>query len=153
MRLPEAIGTREILIGVGVLLLLLLAAIPLLGYVRDKSKRAEVPLLVESIRAAELSQGKHFAAEGYVSADWAPRPPTALDANAVPWEPSEGFTRLGWSPAQEGYDRVYGTYKVAATEDGFTVTGKCDLDGDGVPAWYEATAEETAHEVRNPGAY
>lgn len=153
MRLPEAIGTREILIGVVALLVLLLAAIPLLGYVRDKSKRAEVPLLVESIRAAEVAQNRHFPLEGYISADWAPRAPTALDPSPVPWTPTEGFDRLGWSPAPEGYDRLYGVYKVAASEDGFTVTGKCDLDGDGVPAWYEATAEASAHEAANPGAY
>lgn len=153
MRLPEAIGTREILIGAAAIVVLLVAAIPLLGYVNDKSKRAEVPLLVESIRAAELAQGKHFQLEGYVSADWAPRAPTALDAQAVEWTSNDGFTRLGWSPEAEGYTHVRGTYRVAATSTGFTVTGKCDLDEDGVPVWYEATAEEPATEKSEPGTY
>ena len=153
MQLPESIGTREILIGVGVVVVLLVAAIPLLGYVNETSKRAEVALLVESIRAAELNQGKHFSAEGFVSADWAPRPPTELDSEAVEWVSNEGFTRLGWSPESEGYTWVRGTYKVAATRTGFTVVGKCDLDEDGVPVWYEATESEPAHERSSPGAY
>jgi hypothetical protein len=153
MQLPEAIGTREILIGVGVLVVLMVAAIPLLGYVNETSKRAEVPLLVESIRAAELAQGRHFPADGYVSADWAPRPPTQLDGTAVEWVSNEGFDRLGWSPEADGYQWLRGTYKVAATRDGFTVVGKCDLDGDGDPAWFEATKDEPARERSNPGAY
>lgn len=153
MQLPESIGTREILIGVGVVVVLLVAAIPLLGYVNGRSKRAEVPLLVESIRAAELSQGRHFSNEGFISAEWAPRPPTALDGSAVEWVSNEGFTRLGWSPEAEGYQWIRGTYKVAATRDGFTVVGKCDLDEDGDPAWFEATKDEPARERSNAGAY
>ena len=153
MQLPESIGTREILIGVAVVVVLLVAAIPLLGYVNETSKRAEVPLLVESIRAAELAQGRHFPAEGYVSADWAPRAPIALDGAAVEWTSNEGFTRLGWTPEADGYTWVRGTYKVAATRDGFTVVGKCDLDEDGDPAWFEATADEPATERSNPGTY
>jgi hypothetical protein len=153
MRLPEAIGTREILIGVGALVVLLAAGIPLLGYLRDRSKRAEVPLLVESIRAHEIRQGQHFPMEGFISADWAPRDPTRLNAEAVPWATNAGFTRLGWSPSAEGYDWVRGTYKVAATRQGFTVSGKCDLDEDGAAAWFEATAEAPAAPKGDPSAY
>lgn len=152
MRLPEAIGTREILIGVIAIVVLLVAAIPLFGYVRDKSKRAEVPLLVESIRAREISEATHFQ-EGYVSADWAPRQPTALTSSAVDWVSNKGFDRLGWSPSSEGLTQVYGAYRVAATATGFTVTGKCDLDEDGVTVWYEATLDSPATEKSEPGAY
>jgi len=153
MKFPEAIGTREILIGAAVLVVLLVATIPLVGYVRDKSKRSEVPLLVESIRAAEMAQGTSFQLEGFISAEWAPRAPTTLDGNAVEWQGNEGFQRLGWSPETEGYTWIRGTYRVAATRGGFTVTGKCDLDGDGNPAWYEATADKAATPRSDAGAY
>lgn len=153
MKLPEAIGTREILIGVGVAVVLLVVTIPLLGYVSDQSKRSEAQLLVESIRAAELAQGRSFPLEGFISADWAPRAPTDLDGGAVPWEPSEGFTRLGWSPEAEGYDKVRCTYRVAASREDFTVTGRCDLDGDGRQAVFEASKDKPATQITEPGVY
>lgn len=149
MRLPEAIGAREIIIGVVALAVLIVAAVPLFGYVSNQSRAAEVPLLVESIRAREISEAKHFQ-EGYVSADWAPRQPTDLDASAVPWQSNEGFDRLGWAPPSTS---VYGTYKVAAQRDGFTVTGRCDLDGDGAHRWFEATQDSTAQMKSESGAY
>ena len=149
MRLPEAIGAREIIIGVVAIAVLLVAAIPLFGYVSNQSRAAEVPLLVESIRAREITEGKNFQ-EGYVSATWAPRAPTALDTSAVAWQGNEGFDRLGWRPDTE---TVYGTYKVAAQQDGFTVTGRCDLDGDGAHMHYEATLESTAQRKSEPGVY
>ena len=151
MKLPEAIGTREILIGIGVAVVLLIVAIPLLGYVGDQSKRSEAQLLVDSIRAAELAQGRSFPLEGYISADWAPRNPTELDGSAVPWTPSEGFTRLGWSPEKEGFDKVRCAYRVAAERDSFTVTGRCDLDGDGRQAVFEATHDSPATQISESG--
>jgi hypothetical protein len=144
MQLPESIGAREIAIGVGVIVVLLIVAVPLLGYVGDQSKRSEPQLIVESIRAAQLAQGRSFPLEGYVSADWAPRQPTSLDGSAVPWTTNDGFTRLGWSPEAEGYSAVRCAYKVAASRDDFTVTARCDLDGDGQQAWYEATRDQPA---------
>lgn len=153
MKLPESIGTREILIGVGVAVVLLIIAIPLLGYMRNQSQRSEAQLLVESIRAAQLSQGRHFPLDGYISADWAPREPTELDGSSVPWQPSEGFVRLGWSPEAEGYRAVRCTYKVAADLEDFVVTARCDLDADGRQAWYEATKEGPATLRSEPGAH
>jgi len=149
MRLPEAIGAREIIIGVVAVAVLLVAAIPLFGYVSNQSRAAEVPLLVESIRAREISEAKHFQ-EGFVSADWSPRRPTELDGNPVPWTGNAGFDRLGWAPESA---EVYGTYRVAAQPDDFTVTGRCDLDGDGAHMVYEATRESTAQQKSEPGVY
>jgi hypothetical protein len=151
MQLPESIGAREIAIGVGALLLLLVIGVPLLGYVGDQSKRSEPQLLVESIRAAQIAQNSSFPLEGFISADWAPRDPTRLDGAAVPWATNDGFTRLGWSPEREGYSAVRCAYKVAATRDDFIVTARCDLDADGQQVWIEAT-RATAATVRSDGS-
>ncbi|MFK7928336.1 MAG: hypothetical protein AB8H79_09105 [Myxococcota bacterium] len=151
MRLPEAIGTREIIIAVVAVAVLLLAVIPVFGWMRGQSQRAEVPLLVESIRAREISEAQNFQ-EGYVSAGWAPRQPTELTTQAVEWTGNAGFDKLGWSPKVEGLTQVFGAYRVAATPSGFTVTGKCDLDGDGEAVWYEATLDTVAEEKSDPGA-
>ena len=149
MRLPEAIGAREIIIGVVAIAVLLVAAIPLFGYVDNQSRAAEVPLIVEAIRAREISEAKNFG-EGYISADWAPRQPTQLDTSSVPWTSNAGFDRLGFVPEES---ELYGTYRVAAQPADFTVTGRCDLDGDGAHMWYEATLESTAQRKSEPGVY
>jgi len=144
MQLPESIGTREILIGVGVLVVLLLIAIPLLGYVGDQSKGSEPKLLVDSIRAAQIAQNRSFPLEGFVSTEWAPRQPTELDGSAVPWQTNDGFTRLGWTPETEGYSSVRCAYRVAASREDFTVTARCDFDGDGRQAVWEASSDTPA---------
>lgn len=153
MRFFEGLGTREILIGVGILVAALLVAVPLINYMTRKSRRAEVPLLVDAIREAELAQGRAFAAEGYISADWAPRAPTELTSEAVPWSANEGWTRLGWEPAREGMTNLRGAYKVAATREGFTITGRIDVDGDGEHAVYEADQDTPAHPLTEAGVY
>ena len=153
MSLMDGIGRNQILIGAGVLVALVVISVPLVRSMNRSGARAEVGVLVESIRQAELVQGESFQAEGYISAGWAPRQPTALSADTVQWQGNQGFTSLGWSPVKEGYEWVRGTYKVAATRDGFTVTGKCDIDGDGVPAVWEATQDSPATQITDPSVY
>lgn len=133
------------------IVVLLLIAIPLLGYVGDQSKGSEARLLVDSIRAAQIAQNQSFPLEGYVSTDWAPRQPTNLDGSAVPWQTNDGFTRLGWSPETEGYSAVRCAYRVAASRDDFTVTARCDFDGDGRQVVWEATAETAATQRAESG--
>jgi type II secretory pathway pseudopilin PulG len=132
-------GRNEILIVVAVIAVLILVAVPLLLSGNKNGARDEVPLNVNAIRTHEMQY--HDAFGDYISADAAPRPPHAVDANPVKWEPSRGFSRLSWSPETE---EVYGSYSVSASRKGFTVTGACDVDGDGVRATYEATLESEA---------
>jgi hypothetical protein len=111
--------------------------------------REELPRLVNSIRKFELDNYGPF--QEYVSAEPAPRPAHAVDGNAVPWASNDGFDKLGWAPDDVG--AVVGSYRVAATATGFTVTGTCDLDGDGERAVFVATEKEEAKAVSDPSVY
>jgi Tfp pilus assembly protein PilE len=145
---PRGIGRVEVAIGVAVVAIVAVIAIPLGMGASRSSKRAEVPLNVDAIRTAEITQREAF--DEYVSAKTAPRDPTTLDARAVPWEPSSGFVKLAWKPVQA---EVYGTYSVTATADGFTVVGTCDVDGDGERAEFRATQDENARMVTPEDVY
>ena len=143
MKLPEGIGQREVLIGIGILVVVGIIAVPLLGYSQKKNRRAECEQLVDSIRTAQIEHAKAFPGEGYVSAKWAPRDPSTLTGEAVEWVPNQGFQSIGWTPASAGFEWVRGTYRIAATADTFTVIGKCDIDEDRIPAVFEATHERS----------
>jgi len=156
MHFIERIGYRNLAIGLGILVIIAIVAIPLTGYMKKKSKRAELPLLVESIRAAQLKNSSQFSNEDFISAEWAPRKPTALDGNPVEWPelgPNHGFTKLGWTPSTEGYEWVVGTYRIAADRNSFKVTGKCDIDGDGVPAVFEADQDNPVKQISAANIY
>jgi hypothetical protein len=142
------VGRTEILVAVAVLAVLTLIIVPVIWSFSRNSRREEVPLNVDAIRATELSYHKAFSE--FLSADAAPRPPHAVDAEAVPWVPSDGFRRLGWAPADA---EVRGSYSVTATRTGFTVNGACDVDGDGHRALYQADAEHPAAATTDNGVY
>ena len=135
----KRLGRTEVLIGLAVLLVLGLLAIPLARGGGHKAKRGEVPIIVNEIRAAALAIKEHYGE--YYSAKPAPRGPTEVDADTVEWLPSDGFIRLTFEPSMT---QLRGSYSVAATEDGFTVTGTCDVDGDGNRAVFKATADTEA---------
>jgi len=141
-------GRNEILIVIAVIAVLILVAVPLLLSGNKTGQRDEVPLNVNAIRTAEIQY--HDAFGDYISAEAAPRPPHAVDATAVPWEPSRGFRRLSWSPETE---EVLGSYSVSATRDGFTVSGACDVDGDGARATFEATLDDEAKATSADNVY
>lgn len=134
------VGRNEILIGVAVVALLLLIAVPFGISKSKKSRRAEVPLLVKAIHQAETDYKAAFSAEGYVNCEAAPRPMHAVDKNPVPWASNRGYDRLAWAP--EGAE-VYGAYKVTVEGDGFVVNGACDIDGDGERALFKAAKDDT----------
>ena len=127
------IGRNEILIGVAVVAILLLIAIPIGINNSQKSRRAEVPLLVQSIHKAEVEYKSAF--EEYIACKAAPRPMHAVTEEAVAWTPSEGFTTLSWAPEST---EVYGAYTVKLTDGGFVVEGACDVDGGGERAIFSA---------------
>ena len=141
-------GRNELLIVAAVVAVLIFVAVPLLLSGNKQGQLAEVPLNVNAIRVAEIQY--HDAFGDYISADAAPRPPHAVDANAVPWAPTRGFTRLSWSPETE---TVVGSYSVVATSTGFTGHGACDVDGDGNRATFEATLEAEAKATSADGVY
>jgi Tfp pilus assembly protein PilE len=142
------VGRTEILVAVAVLAVLTLIVVPVIWSFSRSSRRAEVPLNVEAIRLTELSYHKAFTE--FLSADAAPRPPHAVDAEAVPWVPSDGFRRLGWAPADA---EVRGSYSVTANKTGFVVHGACDVDGDGHRALYQADADHEAAATTDNGVY
>lgn len=144
----RGIGRTEIFIGAAVLAVVVLVTIPLVLNSSTKGRRAEVPLNVDSIRTSEITYQEAF--EEFVSARPAPRAPTAVDAEATTWAPTPGFEKLRWSPPSS---EVYGSYAVKATRTGFTVTGTCDVDGDGTRAVYEADAETNAHLTTDESIY
>ena len=143
------IGRNEILVGVAVVAVLALIAVPVVWSTNRKSQREEVRINVDAIRLRELDNKAVFSE--YLGADAAPRPPHAVDATPVPWVPTEGYRRLGWAPEQT---EVRGAYSVTLTPDGgFLVRGACDVDGDGRRAIYEATADRPATLVTDAGIY
>ena len=97
-------------------------------------------LNVEAIREHEINYQQAFGS--FVPAKAAPREPTQLNAEAVPWKPTNGFKKLAWAPAR--VDGCHCAYSVEATEENFVVTGTCDADGDGVPSVIVATKEGPA---------
>lgn len=145
----RGVGRTELLIGAAVVVVLVLIAVPILMGTGKKSARAEVPLLVDQIRELELTYRASFG--DYVSAEPSPRAPHLVDAVAVAWSSNRGFDTIGFAPPEP--DAVYGSYKIAATETGFTVTGTCDVDGDGRRAVYVATESEPARLITDAGVY
>ncbi len=143
------IGRTEILIGVAVIAVLALIAVPL-GLNRAKnSKRSEVPLNVDAIRIAEIEYQSAF--DKYIPATAAPREAHAVDAELVTWVPSDGFKKLSWAPKTE---EVRGAYQVSTTDADFSVQGACDVDGDGERAIYTSTSkDEAATATTGSGVY
>ena len=146
----RGVGRTEVLVGVAVVVILGLVTIPLWMGTSRKAKRAEVPLIVDDIALAERTNKKAF--DAYVSAEASPRALTAVNGDQVPWNPSAGFTKLHYDPPQD-HSELWGAYQVVADEDGFKVTGTCDVDGDGQRARYEATESSDATAVSEASVY
>ena len=151
-RSRRGLERTEILIGVGVILVLGLLAIPVFTRMARKSAREELPLVVDEIRKFQLAYQKPFGE--FVSAPYAPRAPHAVDGEQAPWVGNPGYEKLGFSPVESlGVDELYGTYRVAVTKTGFIVTGTADIDGDGERSVYVATEAEPAHPTTDPSVY
>lgn len=121
------------LVVVAVLAVIAVAFTPSSAVARLEAIEADL----DSLRAAELD---HLDAFGYaVPAGWAPRASGSLDAEPVPWSPSEGFRMLAWAPTDR--EAVYASYAVTVADGDFVATARCDLDGDGVYAEFRATSQ------------
>lgn len=145
----RGIGRTEIAIGVGAVVLVIALALILTSGSSDKSDRTELPLNVDSIRTAEITLQGAFG--DYVSAEASPRAAAEVNADPVAWAPSKGFKNLSWAPKVK--DKVWGSYQVVASPDGFEVTGVSDLDGDGTRAIYKADQDANAKATTGPDVY
>ncbi|MBX2796664.1 MAG: hypothetical protein KTR31_03310 [Myxococcales bacterium] len=143
------IGRNDVLIGVAVLVIVLIFAIPLLLSGGKAGRLDHVMGQVDSLRQAQLVHMEAFGE--FVSAEASPRAPRLVDATPVHWIASEGFAKLAWSP--QPHDEVYASYAVAVTADGFRVIGTSDLDGDGQRAVVEATQDDEAFVTTPSGVY
>jgi Tfp pilus assembly protein PilE len=135
----RGIGRTEIIVGVAVVAVLVLIAVPLVMGMSSKSSRTEVPMVVDAIREAEIKYHREFG--DYVSAESTPRKPHEVNATPVPWASNRGFDTIGLV-LPNGISEVYGSYKVTASKDGFVVVGTCDIDNDGARAVYEASDKD-----------
>jgi type II secretory pathway pseudopilin PulG len=143
------VGRNElILIGAVVLAVALLVLVPYLWSSGKADKREQCRQQVEAIRQAEIQYQEAFG--DFVGAEAAPRAPTEVGPEPVPWAATEGFRRLSWAPDVE---EVYGSYQVAVTRDDFTVTGTCDVDGDGERAVFTATKDQEATATTGSSVY
>ena len=61
-----------------------------------------------------------------------------------------GFVKLVWTPDQE---EVWGAYQVVARGEHFTITGTCDVDGDGERATFTATEADPAAMATDAGVF
>ncbi len=151
MRHRRGIGRTEWMIGGGVVGVLLLLAIPF-ALSSSGSSRDEVPKIVEELRKFENVH--HGAFDEYVSVESTPRLPHDLNGEAVPWVNTAGLDKIGFSLEQHlGLTEVYGSYKIVATDKGFTVTGSSDLDGDGIRATFVATETESVRQTTPDDVY
>lgn len=124
----------ELVIAIAILSILTSIAMPRYSATRHRAMRAEVPLITDSLRDVQL--GWHAANDAWLTAPtFAPR--LLPDAEAVPWQPGATYAALGFRP--DG--AVRGVYRILEdAEHGFEVTGRCDVDEDGVLAEYYATS-------------
>lgn len=140
-----AIAMAAIVCGVGSTAAI---AIPNFITMQLKAKRGEVPNYVEGIRAAEVAyHGVHGTYLPVGSRDLAlsDNPGKALR----PWSGGPDWDQLGWAPDGQ----VRGAYWVDATDEEFVVTGFCDVDGDGIPAVYQASTSDPAWRSSDPTVY
>lgn len=109
-----------------------------------RGKRVELTDNVAGIVRAELAY--RSAWDSFVPAGPAPR--ASPDPVAVAWVGDPGFDTLGWVP--DG--AVRGVYRVEVSPDGrgFTVHGRCDVDGDGRYAEVVASSEDPTPRLVTP---
>ncbi len=125
----------ELMIVVAIIGILAAIAIPNFVEMQYRAKRAEVPANVDGIKTAEM--GYEAAFDQFIKATT--HPTAAPTKKTASWTGGNtAYQKLGWAPDGE----VRGNYGVTTTTTGssdFTVTGRCDVDGDGTNAQYTAT--------------
>ncbi len=147
MRTNKGFSLVELMIVVAIIGILAAIAIPNFMTMQLKAKRGELPSNVNGIKTAELAYDAMY--DGFVDAttNGAATPSKV----AVAWTVGQpGWTELPWAPDGE----VRGNYAVAKVGDtDFTVTANCDVDADGNPATYTASATLGATQTTGNDAF
>jgi type IV pilus assembly protein PilE len=132
----------ELMVTVAIIGVLAGIAIPSWQESQWRSKRAEVPANVNSIRAAELA----YYATWSTFVEETNTLPDGLHLNEddvklrqwVSLGSGGGFDTIGWKP----YGEVRGSYTIpVGDETALQVEGACNVDGDSEAATYYATEE------------
>lgn len=120
----------EIMIVVAIMGILAAIAVPNFMQMQAKAKRAELPTIVVAISDSQVAY--HVANDVFV--DISSFVPGGAPGKGVrDWPTGSGFETLGWAP--DG--AVRGNYKTELNGTTiFSVTGECDVDGDGTKATY-----------------
>ena len=114
-------------------------AIPNFIVMSLRAKRSEAPTNLDSIRITE--QAYHRIWDEYYTVG--PCPPGPPGRAQVPFEGecAELFREAGWSPSEGMVRCQYTALAIPGSPQApadFQLTARCDLDGDGVEAVYEA---------------
>ncbi len=133
----------ELGLGLGLALLAAALARPRVRTFIWRSQRAEVSLVLESMRIAQVAErgrtGRWFALPA------SPRGPGGVGRDRVPWAPDGP-----WMPPLPA---VRGSYRVDGDGDAVRFVGECDVDGDGVRAVYVATPGQPTMRVTPSEVY
>lgn len=131
---------RSTLIVGAVLVVVALLAVAWIA-VTPASATRQLDAVEDDVGALRRALLDHVDAFGHpVAAAAAPRAPGDLTAEPVPWSASDGFRVLAWAPTDR--EAVFASYSVAIDDDDFVITARCDLDGDGVLAEFQASRGE-----------
>ncbi len=132
-------------LAVGAALVLGLAAFgrPIVETLVWRTRRAEVPWLLDDLRDQWIASGRVSVAAG----PW-PQGAGSVGAHQVSFsmEPSGGF----WRPSVRS---ARGSYRIEVGAKGVRFVGICDVDGDGQRAVYVATPEAPAERVTAADVY
>jgi len=132
----------ELMIVVAIIGILAAIALPNMAAMQLRAKRSEIAPNVKAISVAEFAY--EATNDQFLAQDTPmPRDDSALDKQPVAWATGSNFDLLGWRPS--GLVRAnyaVATYDSAGTSPTslqFVITGKGDIDGDGVDSVYTAT--------------
>jgi type IV pilus assembly protein PilA len=132
----------ELMIVVAIIGILAAIAIPNFRSFQLRSKRAELPTNLRSIKIAQMAY--HAENAGFVALPQTPVGPVSSTKQDWPMPSPAAFVSIGWQPSGS----LYGQYQAITNLANLVVTGvgTCDIDGDGTAAQYQFLAD-----FPNPG--
>lgn len=137
----------ELMVSVAILGVLSTLAMPTYLNMQLRTKRAELPLIVTSIRNAEFTYHQEWSSYVVSKPLNTGVPQSAPDTYSHEWPTSgeswESFKHIGFKPEV----KLYGVYMVTSTDTKsvFNVSGKTDIDGDSLYAEMNADDEKSIY--------